>query len=99
MTPLDFMVTANRMWWLAAQANTVMAMRVMGMAGLWNVTDREDARMWSEKPEAFQRSAMAATQAAMSGKRPDQIVYAALAPLDRKVGANFRRLTKRGPSR
>ena len=96
-TPLNLMITANRLAWLAFEANAVMGMRLMGMGGAWNVTKGEDRRMWSEKPLAFQQSAMAATRAAMSGKRPDEIMNAAIAPLDRKVGANRKRLAKRGP--
>lgn len=96
-SPFDLLFTAHRMWWLAAETNAVMAMRLMGMGGMWNVTKGEDARMWNEKPAAFQQSAIAATTAMMSGKRPDQIVDAAMRPLGRKVSANRRRLAKRGP--
>ena len=73
-SPLDLLFTANRMWWLAAETNAVMTMRMLGMGGMWNVTKGEDARMWSEKPLAFQKSAAAATAAMMSGKRPDEIM-------------------------
>ena len=98
-TPFDFAATAGRLWWLGAEANMVMAMRMMGMGGAWNVTAGEDARMWSEKPIAFQKSALAATNAVLAGKRPDEIIDAAIKPLDRTVSANRRRLTKRGPGR
>ena len=96
-------VTAMDMWksWLemsmlAAEAQAVIAMRMMGAAGLWSVTDPENRRMIDEKFEAAQRSMIAASIAAASGKRPDQVTAAAIKPLRKKTRANFRRLAKRG---
>ena len=84
---------------MVAEANAVIAMRLLGMVGLWSVTPAENDRMVSEKLEAFNRSAIAANHAAMSGQRPDQIAAAALKPVRQKTRANSKRLAKRGPKR
>lgn len=94
-TPLDYWSTAGAMWMLAVETNTVMAMRMMGMAGTWPIPKSEPTKMLMEKPEAFGRSVMAATIAAATGKRPDQITRSAIRPLRRKTKANVRRLTKK----
>ncbi|AZQ68877.1 antifreeze protein [Silicimonas algicola] len=89
-------------WWglsirtaqMMAEAQMVMAYRMMGMAGVWPVSPSENARMMSEKIPAFISASGAATSAAMSGKRPDQILEAALRPIGLKTRANSRRLGK-----
>ena len=98
VTPFDLYYTSSRLWWLCAEASTVMTMRMMGMAGLWSVTKSENDRMVSEKSSAFLDSATAASIATMSGKRPDEVMNAAVKPLRRKTRANARRLGKRGPA-
>ena len=82
---------------MMAEAQTVMALRLMGMAGVWATAPTEGVRMVFEKPDAFIRSASSATEAALAGKRPDQIAEAAIKPLRRKTRANARRLAKKGP--
>jgi hypothetical protein len=98
-TPFDLWRAGMQGWMLMAEAQAVIAMRMWGMAGLWNVTPSENSRMVSEKATALPQSALAASQAAMAGKRPDEVMTAAIRPLRRKTGANARRLTKRGPKR
>ncbi|MBM1813884.1 antifreeze protein [Sulfitobacter pseudonitzschiae] len=83
---------------LMMETASVMTMRMMGMAGLWSVTKSENERMVSEKSSAFLDSAAAASVATMTGKRPDEVMNAALRPLRRKTRANARRLGKRGPA-
>ncbi len=83
---------------MLAEAQSVIAMRVMGWSGLWSVTSTENDRMLSEKTEAMTRSIQNATLAAMTGKRPDEIVNAAVKPLRQKTRANAKRLGKRGPT-
>lgn len=82
---------------LAGETQSIMAMRLLGMSGLWNVTDTESTRMVAEKPAAFARSAEAAIKAAMGGQRPDQVMAAAVEPLRSKTRANVARLSRRGP--
>lgn len=80
---------------LMAETQMVMTLRLWGMAGLWPVAASETNRMVSEKAPAFAEAQMAMAQAAMRGKRPDEIMAAGLRPLRRKTGANSRRLLKR----
>ncbi|MBM7069600.1 antifreeze protein [Actibacterium sp. 188UL27-1] len=83
--------------YLMAETQTVIGLRVLGMAGMWHVPKSENSRMVQEKAPAFAASAMAAGYAAMNGKRPDQIVNAAIHPLRRKTISNAKRLRGRGP--
>lgn len=82
---------------LAWETQLVMSMRLLGMAGLWSVVPTENARMMSEKGPAWAEAAQAATGAAMSGKRPDEVAAAWARPLRRHTSANARRLVRRGP--
>ncbi len=96
-TPLDFWRTSAAFMTLAAEANTVIALRTLGMMGLWNTGKSENQRMVSEKTEAFTQSARAAASSMARGQRPDQIAMAAMKPLHRKTRPNVARLTKAGP--
>ena len=98
-TPLELFKTQMEVGMMLAEAQGVIAMRMMGWGGLWSVTKSENARMVSEKTEAITRSMQNATLAAMTGKRPDEIVNAAVKPLRQKTRANVARLGKRGPTR
>jgi hypothetical protein len=82
---------------LAAEAQTVIALRTLGMVGLWNVSHDEHSRMVSEKTEAFAQSAKATAKAIARGHRPDQIAMAGMKPLQRKTRPNVARLTRSGP--
>ena len=94
-------------WWMLglnasvmlAEAQAVIAMRTMGMAGMWSVTPTETTRMVAEKSSAFSSAMQAAGLAAMAGKQPHQIAEAALHPIRRKTRANSRRLARRGPGK
>jgi hypothetical protein len=79
-------------WRMLAEAQTVIALRMMGMAGMWTLAEGETARMMTEKQQAFAQSAFDLTAAAMRGKPPEQILSAAVRPLGRKTRANARRL-------
>ena len=82
---------------MLGQANMVIAMRMMGMAGGWNVTPAENKRMVDEKTDAAMASGTAMMRAAMAGKGPVAVAEAGLAPVARKTRANAKRLAKRGP--
>ena len=97
--PADLMALSVQTTQLVVEAQTVMALRFLGMAGFWSVSPSENARMVNEKSDAFIRSASAATAAMMSGKRPDQIATAAIKPLRSKTRANSKRLTRAGPKK
>jgi len=97
--PFAFFSNAMEMGHMMAEANAVIAMRSLGMMGLWSVTPSEDKRMVSEKIEAVTRSVNDATKSMLKGDSADQITAAALKPLRQKTRANAKRLTKRGPKR
>ena len=82
---------------LAAEAQTVITLRTLGMFGLWNTAPDENSRMVNEKTQAFTQSSAAAARAIARGARPDQIALAAMQPLQRKTRPNVSRLTKSGP--
>ncbi len=96
-TPLDLWKTTLEMSLLMFETQSVMTMRLMGMAGFWNVTSSENALMFDEKSPAWMKSMVNATQATLQGKRPDQIVNTAIRPLRAKTRPNSSRLAKRGP--
>ncbi len=76
------------------EANMVIGIRMMGMAGLWAMPAAELDRMIAEKQNAFTGSAIAATLSAMTGGTPEAIARAALGPIGRKTRSNVKRLTK-----
>lgn len=82
---------------MLGQANMVIAMRMMGMAGAWNVTPAENKRMVDEKKAAAVASGTAMMKAAMAGKDAVAVAEAGLAPVARKTRANAKRLAGRGP--
>jgi hypothetical protein len=99
VTPLDAWRLGWEIWWLAAEAGTVIAIRSMGLAGMWNTTARERIRMLDEKPRAFAEAGLAAAKAAAGGSPPVAVAAAAVVPLRRRTRANAARLSKRGPRR
>lgn len=84
---------------LAFEAQAVVAMRLWGMAGVWSIRPTEPIRMFTEKPAVFVEAAAVASQAMITGRRPDQVARAAMRPLRRKTKANVRRLSKQGMRR
>ena len=66
---------------MLAEAQSFIATRMMGWSGLWSVTASENDRMVSEKSDAITQSMQGATLAAMTGKRPDDILNAAVKSL------------------
>jgi hypothetical protein len=81
---------------MTMEAQMIIAMRMSGMAGFWNVTKAENSLMSTEKLAAAQDSAMATAAAVMVGATPAGIALAAIKPVRRKTTANMRRLGKRG---
>ncbi len=96
-SPFDYWRTALSAGQMMAEAQSVIAMRMMGMAGLWNVTKAENARMVAEKSDAIREAGMAAAGAMMRGQSPLAVAVAAMKPVKRRTGANARRLARRGP--
>ncbi|MCU0898968.1 MAG: antifreeze protein [Cypionkella sp.] len=94
---LDLMRLSMNTSLMLMQANSVIAMRMMGMAGAWRVSPQENNRMVSEKMRAGMKSGLAAQAVALSGGSMTEIAEAALAPVKRATAANARRLARSGP--
>ncbi|WP_417718883.1 antifreeze protein [Salipiger sp.] len=82
---------------LAAEANSVVMYRMLGMAGLWSMPPSEMMRMSAEKGPAFIEGFVNATEAAGAGKPMDEVVTAFAEPLERTARSNRHRLERRGP--
>ena len=79
---------------MLVEAQTVIALRVLGMAGVLPAAKGENLRMVSEKQTAFARAWMDATTAMMTGEGTQRAYARALAPIGRTTAANSRRLTR-----
>lgn len=99
MTPAQMINLSLKTGMMLMEAQMVIGMRMMGMAGLWRVLPTENARMSSEKVSAMGQSALAASTALMAGKSPVLIAEAALKPVARATKSNVKRLARRGPGK
>lgn len=80
------------LWTTAVEAQTVMALRLLGLWGVLPARRGEDRRMVAEKAPAFARAALASAAALHQG--PVAAAEAALRPIGRRTRANARRLTR-----
>ena len=94
MNPFALFAIQSQLASLAVETQIVMSLRILAMAGALPARPGENNRMVAEKGPAMAKAFHAGTQAAMSGKTPDQIMNASLAPLARKVRQNRKRLMK-----
>lgn len=95
-TPSEAMRLALQSGMMLAEANMVIAMRVMGMGGMWRVPPAENARMLQEKTDAAVASGAAMSRAIMAGQSPAKVALAGMKPVRDKTRANVSRLAKRG---
>lgn len=94
---LELLRLQMRTMQMMAEAQTVIGIRMMGMAGIMPAARGENRRMIAEKQSAFALSGLAAARAMMAGKSMAQAYGLALAPIGRTTRANSRRLTARKP--
>lgn len=94
--PAQMLGLSFELWHLTAESQAVIAMRLMGMGGLWRVSPDEHRRMVIEKSFGFAEAGTAAVAAASTGKRPDQVVLAAVSPLRERTASNAKRLGAAG---
>ncbi len=99
MTPAQMINLSMKTGMMLMEAQMVIGMRMMGMAGLWRVHPSENTMMSSEKVSALGQSAIATSQAIMTGKSPAFIAEAALKPISRRTKSNVKRLARRGPGK
>ena len=95
-SPTEAMRLAMQSNMMLAEANMVIAMRVMGIGGMWRVSPAENARMVQEKTDATIASSAAMGRAIMAGQSPAKIALAGMKPVRDKTRANATRLAKRG---
>ena len=96
VSPLQYWANGFQLGYLALEAQAVVSMRLLGMAGVWSVSPAEDARMISEKVYALTKAQTDAAKATLRGETPDRIAAPAIKPIRQKTRANARRLQKRG---
>lgn len=94
MFPNDLFSLQLKMTILMVETQTVMALRLMGMSGAIPAKHGENERMVDEKGPAMAKAFAAGTKAMMQGKRPDQIMSAAMVPVSKRVTSNRKRLMK-----
>ncbi len=92
MTPQALFAVQMKWAGLVMEAQTVMTLRLLAMAGWIPARPGENTRMVLEKGPAISRSAAAATDALLRGKTPDEVFIAAMAPVTRRVRSNRKRL-------
>jgi hypothetical protein len=80
---------------IMAESQTVIGLRLAGMAGFWPMGQAETGRMVMEKLEAGALAAGAAFQAGMAGGNASEIAMAAMKPVRRRTRANARRLSRK----
>jgi hypothetical protein len=93
-TPFQLWTLGFRTGVMLAEAQTVILLRLGGMAGVWPVGSTETTRMVTEKWPAFLSAYAAAGAVAMQGHGLHRIAGAALTPIARKTRANSRRLVR-----
>lgn len=91
----DMWQPAMQTWMMLAEAQTIMGMRLLGMAGLWPVATSENQRMVDEKGSAWLASALAGQQAMLRLATPAEVSLAMVRPVRRVTKANARRLSRR----
>lgn len=99
VTAIDYWRASIGVGFMLAEAQTVIALRLLGMAGLWNVGPRENDMMVAEKHRAFGNAGQAMALALWQGVHPALAMEAAMKPVRSRTRSNVRRLTKRGPMR
>ncbi len=96
--PLDYWKSGFDLWMRAAETQSVVAMRMMTMSGLLPTFSTQNARSFGQQPEDFGRAMMAATLAAASGGRPDQILNSTTKPVRPKTRHHTKILDQSGPA-
>ncbi|MHA3977217.1 antifreeze protein [Halovulum sp. GXIMD14794] len=94
--PMGMMRAGWDMARLMGEAQMVIGMRMLGMAGIWAVKPSENLRMITEKQAAFTRMWIATATATGKGASPDAVMRAAIKPLRQKTAPNVRRLGRAG---
>jgi hypothetical protein len=97
-TPLDLWKLSVTCAAIGAEANMVVAMRMMGMFGFWTMSPGEALRMVAEKQAVLGEAGIGMASAIARGASPAAIASAGAAPVRRRTKANVKRLVRLGPS-
>ena len=93
-TVFDMLRPSILMGQMMLEAQIVISLRLMGMAGVLPVAKGEHRRMVDEKTKAAQEAGFAAARSLMTGAALPAVAVAAMTPVRRRTRANVRRLTK-----
>jgi len=94
--PFDYMRLGFDMTRLGIETHSVIALRMLGMAGVWDTPFDENYRMVAEKHGAFLLAGSAVIDGARQGQHPLSLARAAMEPLDQATSQNRQRLSERG---
>lgn len=89
---MDPMIEASH---ILIESQTVIGLRLAGMAGFWPMGQAETQKMVDEKLQAGLDAGQAALWAGLSGASPSQIAMAALKPVRRETKSNAKRLQRK----
>jgi hypothetical protein len=92
-SPFDLFRPMLVMTQMMMEAQAVIALRLMGMAGAWPMAAGEPLRMVTEKARAAQDAGLAMARAAGSGASAGKVMLAGVKPVRRRTKANVGRLT------
>ena len=95
--PVDYWRSAMVFGALMAEAQVVIAMRMMGSVGAWNLGPAENIRMVTEKASAATDAGQAMSRAIWRGASPAETALAVMQPIRKRTKNNVKRLTARGP--
>lgn len=82
---------------IGMEAQAVIALRMAGFAGLWQLPPEEATRMVVEKAEAAVDAFSAVTQAAFEGAAPETVLAAGMSEIGRRTAGNLERLSRLAP--
>jgi hypothetical protein len=94
MHAFDLFSLQLRLTTLMFEAQSVIALRMLGLSGFIPAHRGENFRMVQEKGPAMERAFAAATKAMWAGKRPDEVLSAAMTPVSERVRSNRKRLSR-----
>ncbi|MDB5664218.1 hypothetical protein [Cypionkella sp.] len=95
MTPFDFMAPALEASRIMMESQTVIGLRLAGMAGFWPMAASETDLMLAEKLSAGMDSAQAALRIGMAGGNLSEVAMAAMKPVRATTRANAKRLQRK----
>jgi hypothetical protein len=99
MMPLDCWRLGLTLAALGAEAQMVIALRMMGLWGVWALPPGEQVRMVSEKQAAIGEASIGMANALLRGASAAAVVGAGASPVRRRVRSNARRLARALPGR